>query len=712
MKRFIEIALVVLALVMGAYLVLYRSSVPVDTQRGEELSVLYRTRGTKIEQAKGDGYEEVRLRGVELSSAVPGRQFSDYAASADEYARWLGQIAELGANTVMVTQLMDDEFYDALLEYNATHDEPLLLVQGIMVESDYEQASANAYDSGLLEQLTKQGKVVVDVIHGRHDVSSSGIGGSGTFRSDVSQWVVSLLVVEEFDVDNVAYTDHSTVHDGTFEGTYFKTTSDATAFEAMLARVMEDVTAYETKKYDTQRPIGFTSSPKTDPLEYETTYARQLGKYVCVDPEHVVSTNEDEAGRVCAYRIADVVDGYASYLTTACHERFDALLKGLDANAPYGGYLQFLHAYHTMPAIGFFSSSSARATASGDAQPLTERAQGEALCAISDALAQASWQGAIISSWQDVWQRRSWNTAFATYEANAYMWHDVQTPTQSEGLLAFEPGSEPACVLDGIPDEWEQEDVVLSAQDGPTLSARYDAEGLYLLAEGVRKGNVAYIPLDVSREVGVLCCDDPKLTFTRKAEFVLCIDGEKNTRLLVQSHCDTTREMFLYEIEGTDPFVSPIAVDDATFGVVTIAQSNTTLLSELDYAAKKRTYLNVESTGMLVHGNGDPTSEQYNSLADFCFGKDCVEVRLPWLLINVGDPSNMLAHRDYYDHYGIEFKKTKSIGMGVGLGTNDSTLEDPIAMADFTVHGWKRVTYRERLKQSYDVVQAAWGGGE
>lgn len=43
-----------------------------------------------------------------------------------------------------------------------------------------------------------------------------------------------------------------------------------------------------------------------------------------------------------------------------------------------------------------------------------------------------------------------------------------------------------------------------------------------------------------------------------------------------------------------------------------------------------------------------------DTLADFCYGDDCVEVRLPWLLINMGDPSNSLVHRDYYVCHGVE----------------------------------------------------------
>ena len=34
----------------------------------------------------------------------------------------------------------------------------------------------------------------------------------------------------------------------------------------------------------------------------------------------------------------------------------------------------------------------------------------------------------------------------------------------------------------------------------------------------------------------------------------------------------------------------------------------------------------------------------YDSLADFCFGEDCVEIRIPWALLNFANPAEMLIH--------------------------------------------------------------------
>ena len=46
-----------------------------------------------------------------------------------------------------------------------------------------------------------------------------------------------------------------------------------------MARVMDEITAYETDKYSAQRPAGFLCDPSCDFLEYEEVYARQLEKH-------------------------------------------------------------------------------------------------------------------------------------------------------------------------------------------------------------------------------------------------------------------------------------------------------------------------------------------------------------------------------------------------------------------------------------------------
>ncbi|MDO4537537.1 MAG: hypothetical protein Q4B54_05195 [Coriobacteriales bacterium] len=706
MKRFIALAVLMLALTIGAYFAYFHLDIPIDFHAHQELRVAFRAEGARLQRGTESGFEDLQLRGVELSSALPGQLFSDYAATKEDYGRWMEQIAEMGANTMVVTQLMDSEFYDALLDYNNAHADPLFLVQGVMAEEDLDHASENAYASGLMDRLISQGKTVLDVVHGRRDVTVAGLGGSGFYRSDVSAWVAAIVILDEFDVDTVAYTDGSSMRSGVYQGEQFCTTADATPFEAMLARVMDEVATYESTKYDMQRPVGFCTDARTDPLEYEEVYARQLSKYVSVNAEHVVPSDKNKAGSIAGYRITDVRSDYATYLSAACKAELKEELASADKTAFLGGYLKLLSAYHSMPLLAFFSSSTARTTDSREIEPVTEKGQGEALCAIYDALQDAKWSGAIISSWQDVWSRSSWNTIFATFDSNSYRWHDLLTPTQCEGLLAFDPGNERVCVLDGKPDEWEQKDLVCKA-DGMELYARQDAEGIYLLVKGLSEREVAYLPLDVSPEVGVSSCADPALSFNGKPEFVLCLEGKEDTRLLVQSRYNATRQRFLYEIEGEDPFLEVVAADDTSFEVARLAQSTNEILTQSELLHGKRTYLHEVDAGALVHGNGDPASADYSSLADLCYGSDCVEVRIPWLLINVGDPSNTLVHRDYYECYGVEFEQVPSIGMGLGRKGQ----KEAITFEPFALQGWKNVTYTERLKQSYEVVRAAWTGG-
>lgn len=706
MKRFFAILLIVVALFAGGYYLLFQSTFILPFLAASDVQVSFKANGQALERATDGGWEEFRLRGVEISPAVPGHPVCDYVATYDDYSRWLGQIADMGSNAVIVTQLMDDEFYNALLHHNENSASPLYLVQGIMAESEYEEATENAYESGLKDRLIKQGKIIVDSVHGRHDEITSSIGGTGSYRSDLSGWTAGFLIVDQFDSDNVALTDHSYTHTGSFEGEYFHTTSDATAFEAMLAQVMDELTGYESKKYGQQRPIGFTCDALSDFLVYDDVYAMQLRKYVCVNAEHVVTSDADMAGRLAAYRLGDIVDNFQDYLSEQTKTELESYLSALDASSP-DAYLDLVRAYHSMPVFGFFSSSSARGVSAMGESGLTEREQGEALRDVSDSLTRARWNGEFISSWQDVWSRRTWNTAFATMIDTTYLWHDVQTVTQCEGLLAFDPGNERVCVVDGSTGEWDESDIVQRNGD-LTISARYDAEGLYLLIEGASSESKVYVPLDVSPEVGTTACEDPTVTFEDKADFLLCLDGKYRSRLLVQERYDATREMFLSDIEGEDPYVNVPDADTKDFVVSTMATSSSTLVSEFSLETNELRRSGAWPTGKLTHGNADPTADDYNSLADFCFGDNCVEVRIPWLLINVGDAGNMQAHRDYYKQYGVDFSPIQHIGMGVATDSVDQS----IALADFPVSGWLKVDVTERLKQSYDVMRDAWQGGD
>ena len=104
-------------------------------------------------------------------------------------------------------------------------------------------------------------------------------------------------------------------------------------------------------------------------------------------------------------------------------------------------------------------------------------------------------------------------------------------------------------------------------------------------------------------------------------------------------------------------------------------------------------------TGKLRYGNGNPKAEAFDSLADFIFSGDYIEMRIPWQLLNFSNPSDMMIHDDYYECYGIENLHIQ--GIYVGVGEKDEN-RHRIPMEYVPMEGWgRKVTYHEKKKKSY-----------
>ena len=81
----------------------------------------------------------------------------------------------MGANAVGAVNIMDDDFYNGLYDYNMTHSQPLYLLQGTSVEDSVGDGSRDAYDEAFLDMLLEDGRTLVDIIHGRKDLPAVGI---------------------------------------------------------------------------------------------------------------------------------------------------------------------------------------------------------------------------------------------------------------------------------------------------------------------------------------------------------------------------------------------------------------------------------------------------------------------------------------------------------------------------------------------------------
>lgn len=719
MRRFLIIGITLGLLAFSAYYASSRLGFYVHIRPAEPAKAVFRASGRALERRTQDGtWEALVLRGVDLYSSMPECYATDFAPEYRDYLRWMTAIGEMGANAVRALNVMDDDFYHALYAYNTSHEQPLYLLQGTTIPDMANYGEGDAYQSGFQGQLMRDGMTLVDIVHGRKVIDAGGTGGSGVYRWDLSEWVLGYLVGSEWSEDTIAYTNHHAAYSGAYSGRFFRTAEDAQPFEAMLAEIMDTITGYESDKYGEQRPIAFINDPKNDPFEYadtyaqrydkyayisainSETYARQLGKFNQLDAEHILPTQENRAGCFAAYRLYSFCPNFEAYLSDAERERLADELAAMDRSRSFGGYLDLLGMYHTMPVVaaGYGLSTSRGVVTDLYGGPMTEEEQGRGLMAIDRDLALAGWSGGFISGWQDQWERRSWNTAYAQQIAANIDWKDVQTEGQGYGLMEFETHT---CEVDGDPSEWAKAKPIYEG-DGPRLFAMMDSEGLCLLIEGVKRGETWYLPIDVTPDSGSYVCREPKLAFDRAADFLLVLEGDGESRLLVQARYESVRENFLFEISGVNPFVYYPEKDESRFVPILMAIENFEMIDAEQYinnTGRKR--LRTYETGTLREGNNSPASEDYDSLADYCYGRDCVEVRLPWGLLNFADPTDLLIHADYYEHYGVRPQRAKSVYIGIGNG------EEAIPMAEYRLK-WPNVPVRERLKRSYGIIQAVW----
>lgn len=712
MKKYFTIILALFLTAFGIFYAVSVKGVYVDLRPNDPVTASFMTEEEKIFVQKADGeYEEVVIRGVELSSSMPGQYATQFAAEEEDYLRWLEAIGEMGANTVRVYNIMDDDFYNAFYRYNTEHETPLYLLQGLQVSDDANFGSQDAWADDFYGSLLEDAEMAVDVIHGKRIINTNEMQGTGIYSKDISQWVLGYIVGQEWDASTVAYTDEQGERKVSGQGTYFTTTEDATTFERLLADVMDRIVSYESWKYKEQRLVSFANDPSLDPFEYETSYASQLGKFCSIDAEHILPTEKLISGYFASYKLYDFCDNFAEYLSAEQKSELGTILTDRNSASSFQGYLDVLEAYHTMPVVVTgYGFSTARIPVEDDQLPLTEEEQGEALMEVYHEALEAGWNGVCISTWQDVWERRTWNTAFSTVPTQNYLWHDLQSDGQNYGILDFEPGEEEkVCYVDGDSSEWDKSEPVLTT-DAWTVFTKQDEEGLYLLisGEGVQEQPL-YIPIDTTQQSGSSICDAKAVEFDRAADFLLCLDGTDNTRLLVQERYDALRENFLEEITGENPFYHFPGKDSSTFVTIGTALRNDTLIDETllltEEEAQKLKALGVWESGKLVHGDGNPEHDDYLSLADFCFGESCVEICLPWGLLNVGDPSQMMIHSDYYENYGVDMQHVSTFYIGIGNGSEKITME-PVKMP-----GYKGApVWHERLKESYDVIQKEWKG--
>lgn len=748
MKRFIIIITAAFAVLFAVYQAYYSLGWYVAAQQ-VEVSSFVRVRGKEIYMDGAKGEQVFEIKGVNLGSGYPGEWATDYAIGEETYARWLGQIQELGANTVRVCQVQGAAFYRAFFSYNQARMQagkaPLYLIQGVDMSDYHLNCSQDAFSKEIYQKFLSDCRDMVDVIHGKKNLTlgRDATAGSGVYRADISDWVIGYIIGKEWKTGLVAATDLAHEELGSYEGIYLKTTAEASPFEQFLAQAGDALISYETKKYKTQRLLAFSNGEQTDPFQYPAVVSMYLNKTAYVDVEHIQTTEAFLSGQFAAYHTypydtnalslikrAEELDTRTqrqmqtdvSYLNTCYRlskERAPKITDyvsvfGLEEEAAWRAYLSALNAYHTMPVlIAEFGISTGRGTARAylghDAANVSEQQQGEALIDCCEDISAAGCAGCCVYEWSDEWYLRSWNTMYAVDLRRTPYWSDMQTCAQHFGLLAFDTGEERSvCYVDGDISEWTDEDIVYK-KNHLGLSLKYDEAYLYLMIQ--KEGydfakDTLYVPIDLTPKSGSSYCEGVGLRFDRAVDFLLTIHGKKGSKLQVQEYYEALRSTYAEHVYGFDTYTTyhtPDVASPVFQDIRLILQTEANLYYTEDLPSSE-TFL----SGALHYGNGNPTAADFDSLADFCASGDCVEVRLPWQLLNFSDPSQMQIHGDYYDGitYGVDYLSIQELYAGAADGSGKT---ERIALSPVELKGWGNdPQFHERLKPAYAALQEYW----
>ncbi len=722
MKKFIIIVSAIILVFLSLDWLYFHKGIYLDLGEEKAVQTFMKADREEIYMEKDGEYQPFEIRGVNLGSGIPGEWATSFAIDKETYLRWFKYIQEMGANTIRVYTIQNDTFYNAFYEYNKNNPTPLYMLHGVWVNDYVLNSHRDAYDKDFYDTFLENSKITVDVIHGRRKLNLGRVAsaGHGTYKKDISPWVIGYILGVEWDDSTVAYTDDLyRGKDGysSYFGKYMYTSEEATPFETMLAMVGDKTIEYETERYSTQRLVAFSNWPTTDPFEYPKIIKDFFMKCARVNVEHIKTTDKFISGQFASYHVYPYYPYYLSFAE-------DWSVFGIDSKEAfrdeqgrvnaYRAYLQMLNNHHTMPVvISEFGVSTGRGMAQVDKDTgrnqgnTSEKNQGQALIDCWNDIKITGCRGGCVFTWQDEWFKRTWNTMHSVNLTRTAYWSDYQTNEQYFGLLSFDPGDkESICYVDGDVSDWTENEKIVKGNT--ELSVKYDEKFIYFLVKknGLDFENeTLYIPIDVTPKSGSNYCENFGIKFDRDADFVIVINGKDNSRIMVQERYEALKSTYSKDIYEYDAYIKDNIPDKNSPKFVNIDLILRTAIALSPET--KETVAESYETGKLLYGNANPKDADFNSLADFIVEGDYIEIKLPWQLLNFSDPSKMQIHDDYYDgNFGIEYINIDKMYAGIGSG------EERIKLNPIELKGWgNKVTYHERLKSSYYIMQDLWKEG-
>ncbi|WP_318503630.1 hypothetical protein [Bacillus sp. T3] len=687
------------------------------------------TTESTIQVLKNGKWEDMLVKGVNMGIAKPGYFPGEAAITKAEYLRWFQAIGDMNANTVRVYTLHPPAFYEAFYEYNQSAKKPLYLIHGAWVNEEKLVSSQNAFSNDTTEDFQKEIKKVIDAIHGNAQIPDKAGHASGSYTWDISKYVLGLLIGIEWDPEAVLHTNQQNPDQAIYTGVYFNT-KDATPFEGWLARMLDFTTQYESNQYHWQHSVSFSNWVTTDLLEHpkEPLESEDL---VSVDPNHIVKTERFKAGFFASYHIYPYYPDSLNLDETYTNYRDS---EGKKNN--YAGYLHQLIKAHKLPVVvAEFGVPSSRGLTHKNVYgmnqgALSEKEQGQINQRLFKSIVAEGYAGGVVFSWQDEWFKRTWNTMDYDDPNRRPYWSNVQTNEQHFGLLGFDTGKQGKTMyVDGNDGDWTRNNIkpIYSDENRTGLLQKayihadetnvyvrldynekidWDVQSTHLLFDTITNQGQMNIPLN----------DSKKINTNIGVDFLINLYGEKESKILVDSYYDPFYYQYGHQLHMIPEIAGTNEKNNGMFNPIRLALNKKLEIPDKGINIK---FQDVE-TGKLLYGNGNPDSEQYQSLTDVSISKDqkMLEMRIPWQLLNVKDPSQRLIMSNIWEK-GIEgVEKTEGIRIGIVTNKKDGSIQTFPTLSEsnldqkdaylFQWKEWEQPSYQERLKESYFIMKETY----
>ncbi len=703
--------------------------------------------------------------GVNYGHGIPGTSAGEFMATREQIAEFIRTSSDLGANSIRVYTVQSPLFYEELRRHNLDHpDKPLFLLQGAWLPEPAEEPDAagppNYLSPWIEEHFSDELQKAVDVVHGNRDIPPGSpeyplnYGRAyGTYSADVSPWLLGWLIGREMEpltmqsTHDLYYAAHCGGVPCTVEHTgEVMSIADATPSEAFVTKYLDFTAAYEAHRYGETHPIAFSSWPTLDPIDHVVDNG--FDDMESLDLRKIKVAEAFEAGLFFSYH------AYPYYPEFILHEPTYQVEDDSGPNS-YVGYLRELREHYAgrtllIAEIGLPSSQgSAHFAASGLTHGgLDEREQGEAILRSLRTVTNTGMNGAFLFEVLDEWWKRAWVVERLELPGDRRgLWYNAMSPEQNFGILAMRPGTdENHHEIDGLgrdfptPPTTEQDAqnmTVLDAQDQMrtlrALTMDSDEGFLHLLlrvesldpdGNGVVDWDkVDYVfgidTLDPDRGDG---CFDPmcKLQTERRIEFVLRLSSETDVTLSVDRPYDLVGVWHGFR----EPWqmYRTVKNDDGMFDLMLTVTNDA-----FWYAGKEISPILYQDVGRFRTGTEFTTT---NTNVWYSVEEGTIEIRIPWTLLHVTDPSQRMVVDDYVDGVKnaateLQIGQTPEIAVVVaalgGVGEAENVVVDTlprakklggaivIPAAGAPTHTWamwnSNPRYRMYRKQSFGIVQ-------